>query len=270
MSKIEEALEKARKLRESEHDDKGRILHVFKKSEPKTVDNQYIITMTQPESPVAEEYRRLKSMLIRETKSDFLNTVMVTSSIEREGKSITSLNLAITLAQEIDHTILLIDADLRRPMLHEYLGIDVKYGLSDYLTQDIDIGEVLIKTGIGNLILLPAGHSVDNPAELLSSEKMKTLVNEVKHRYMDRYVIIDTPPILPFADAISIGSLVDGVIFVVKEGAVQRKSIENALNLIKDLKVLGIVFNYASVENLEGHYSRYYHYNYKRKEGEKR
>jgi receptor protein-tyrosine kinase/non-specific protein-tyrosine kinase len=267
MSRIEEALEKAKKIREVELRETASSKDVFRKVESRKVDNQYVITMTNPDSPVAEEYRRLKSMLIRETKPDFLNTVMVTSSIEREGKSITSLNLAITLAQEIDHTILLIDADLRRPMLHEYLGIEVKYGLSDYLTQDIDIEKVLVKTGIGNLILLPAGHSVENPAELLSSQKMKDLVNEVKHRYMDRYVIIDTPPILQFADAISIGSLVDGVVFVVKEATAQKKSIENALNLIKDLKILGIVFNCASVDNLDGHYSKYYYYNKKKKKG---
>lgn len=265
MSKIEEALEKARKLRESEAGEKDKPLRIFKKIEPVKVDNQYVITLTKPDSPIAEEYRRLKSMLIRETTADFLNTIMITSSVEREGKSLTSVNLAITLAQEIDHTILLVDADLRKPMLHEYLGIEVKYGLSDYLTQDIDISEILIKTGIGNLILLPAGHAVDNPVEVLSSEKMKALINELKHRYMDRYVIIDTPPILPFADAISLGSLVDGVIFVVMEGNAQRKSIENALNLVKDLKILGIVFNNASTENLDGHYSRYYYYNQKKK-----
>jgi exopolysaccharide/PEP-CTERM locus tyrosine autokinase len=269
MSKIEEALEKAKKIREAELRDTASPKDVFRKVELRKVDNEYIITMTKPDSPIAEEYRRLKSMLIRETKPDFLNTVMVTSAIEREGKSITSINLAITLAQEIDHTILLIDADLRRPMLHEYLGIEVKYGLSDYLTKDIDIEDILVKTGIGNLILLPAGHSVDNPAELLSSQKMRDLINEVKHRYMDRYVIIDTPPILQFADAISMGSLVDGVIFVVKEATAQKKSIENALNLIKDLKVLGIVFNCASIENLDGHYSRYYYYNQKKKRGGK-
>lgn len=265
MSKIEEALEKAKRLRDSENDGKGVKSNIFRRSDPSKVDNQYVITMTQPDSPVAEEYRRLKSMLIRETKSDFLNTVMVTSSIEREGKSITAVNLAVTLAQEIDHTILLIDADLRRPMLHEYLGVEFKYGLSDYLTRDIDISEILVKTGIGNLILLPAGHGIDNPVEVLSSDRMKALINEVKHRYMDRYVIIDTPPILPFADAISLGSLVDGVIFVVMEGNAQKKSIENALNLLKNMKVLGIVFNSANIENLDGHYSRYYYYNYKRK-----
>ncbi|MBI5408109.1 MAG: polysaccharide biosynthesis tyrosine autokinase [Nitrospirae bacterium] len=270
MSKIEEALEKARILRESEGDDQGDKFDNFRMLEPKKVDNPYIITATLPDSPISEEYRRLKSMLIRDTKTNFLNTIMVTSSVEAEGKTLTAINLAITLAQEIDHTILLIDADMRKPMVHEYLGISYELGLSDYLTGDMDLSEVLIKTGIGNLMLIPAGHTVHNPVELLSSDKMKTLIKEVKHRYVDRYVIIDTPPILPFADAISIGELADGVLFVVKERHVQRKSIENAMNLLKDSRILGVVFNHASVENLDGHYSRYYYYNNKYKKKEKK
>jgi len=266
MSKIEEALEKASKLRESSSGNKWAVTGVPKNVENIKVDNPHLVTITQPDSPIAEEYRRLKSILIRETKTDFLNTIMVTSALDSEGKSLTSLNLAITMAQEIDHTILLIDADLRKPMIHEYLGINYKYGLSDYLSRDVDFSEIIVKTGIGNMIIIPAGHTVENTVELLSSEKMKTLIQEVKHRYMDRYIIIDTPPILPFADAISIGSLVDGVLFVVKEGRSPKKSIEDAMNLMKDLKILGVVFNCAHAENLDGHYSRYYYYNYKNKE----
>jgi exopolysaccharide/PEP-CTERM locus tyrosine autokinase len=266
MSKIEEALQKASKLRDSDSNRRVEIKDAAKKTERVNLANPYLVTITQPDSPIAEEYRRLKSILIRETKADYLNTIMITSSLDGEGKSLTALNLAISLAQEIDHTILLVDADLRKPVIHEYLGVSYKYGLSDYLTKDIDLSEVLVKTDIGNLMIIPAGQTVENPVELLSSEKMKTLIHEVKHRYMDRYIIIDTPPILPFADAISLGSLVDGVLFIVKEGRTPQKSLENAMHLIKDLKILGVVFNYAHAENLDGHYSRYYYYNYRKRE----
>jgi exopolysaccharide/PEP-CTERM locus tyrosine autokinase len=268
MSKLEEALEKANKLRElstAAGKDRSKKLDIFKKVEPIRVNNRYIITINQPESPITEEYRRFKSMLIRETKADFLNTIMITSAIDSEGKSLTAINLAITLAQEIDHSILLIDSDLRKPTIHEYLGVEYKYGLSDYLTKDIEVSEILIKTGIGKLVLLPAGQTVKNPVELLSSEKMKALIKELKQRYMDRYVIIDTPPILPFADAIALGSFVDGIVFVIKEGYAQKKSIEEALNLIKNFNILGVVFNDVSTANLDGHYSRYYYYRYRRK-----
>jgi exopolysaccharide/PEP-CTERM locus tyrosine autokinase len=265
MSKIEEALEKASKLRTSFKPD-IKNLDVFKKVKPREINNHYLVAINQPNSPIAEEYRRLKSILIKETKADFLNTIMITSSVDGEGKSITAINLAVSLAQEIDHSILLIDTDLRKPLIHKYIGIEPKYGLSEYLTQDIDVPEILIKTGIGNLVLLPAGSKAKNPVELLSSEKMKSLIKELKHRYTDRYIIIDTPPLLPFAEAIAIASYVDGIIFVVKEGHAQKKTIENAINLIKDLNILGVVYNGVNVENLDGYYPHYYYSSYKREE----
>ncbi|MCK5503679.1 MAG: polysaccharide biosynthesis protein, partial [Thermodesulfovibrionia bacterium] len=111
MSKIEDALEKANELRGSSALNEGRKLDAFKGIETEEINNHCLVTITQPDTQVAEEYRRLKSMLIRETKADFLNTIMITSSLDAEGKTLTATNLAITLAQEIDHSILLIDAD---------------------------------------------------------------------------------------------------------------------------------------------------------------
>ena len=267
MSKLEEALEKANKLRGAGRVDNSARTDVVKESAskeavPVEVKNKHLITITQPHSPISEEYRRLKSIILRETKNDFLNTIMITSAIDIEGKSVTAINLAATLAQEIDHTILLIDADLRKPKIHEYLGIEYEYGLSDYLTSDIDISEVMIRTGIGKLVLIPAGKMVDNPLELLSSEKMKGLIKEVKQRYKDRYVIIDTPPILSCSGPMAIGANVDGIVFVVKEGRAQKKMLVDALSLIKGLNLLGIVFNDVQVTNMDGHNSRYYRSKY--------
>jgi len=269
MSKLEEALEKASSMRESMEKHVTRKVVSVDKDIIKRVNNEYIVTLKENDSPVAEEYRRLKSMVIRQTKADFLNTIMITSAVESEGKTLTSINFAIAFAQEIDHSILLIDADLRKPMVHEYLGITYKYGLSDYLTRNIDISEVLIKTGIGNLVLLPAGSSVSNPVELLSSIRMKTLVRELKNRYMDRYIILDTPPVLPVADALTIGSMVDGVIFVIQERNAKRKTIEEAMNRTKDLNILGVVYNNVGESSLDGHYAHNYRYGYRYKNEEK-
>lgn len=266
MSKLEEALQKAKSLREPTDTKQPMPFTGVKKEieiESLDIKNPYIVSVAQPDSPIAEEYRKLKSMVIKATKADFLNTIMITSTIDKEGKTLTAINLAISMAQEIDHSILLIDADLRKPFVHEYLGIKPKYGLSDYLTKDVPISEILIRTGVGNLVFMPAGNRVKNPVELLSSSKMKTLVDELKHRYVDRYIIMDTPPLLPFAESITMGSYVDGVIFVVKEGHAQMKSIKDAMSVIKDLNILGVVFNGVSNENLDGHYySRYYRYYY--------
>ena len=220
-------------------------------------DNPLLVTLNDPVSPIAEEYRKMKSILVKMTGGeDFKNTLMVTSSIPGEGKSMTALNLAISMAQEFDHTVLLIDADLRRPTIHSYLNIQNNKGLADFLAGEADFGEVIIATGIGKLSIVTAGREVSNPAELLSSNLMKDLLEEIKHRYHDRYVIFDTPPVLPFAETLSLGHLVDGVVFVVKELLATQTNVKDALEALKGCKVMGIVYNDTSIaQNIERYYS---------------
>jgi len=185
---------------------------------------------------------------------------MVTSSVSCEGKSITALNLALTLAQEYDHTVLLVDADLRKPSIHGYLEIEPRAGLSECLLEDYDISKVLLRTGIGKLSLLPAGREVRNPAGIFSSQKARDLFLEIKHRYPDRYIIIDSPPVLPFAETRSLSTLVDGVILVVKEGSVPLHNVSETLDCLKGADILGIVYNAATVESRRDHYQYYRSY----------
>jgi protein-tyrosine kinase len=195
------------------------------------------------------------------------NAIMVTSADSGEGKSLTAVNLAIVLAQEYNHTVLLIDADLRRPSLHGYLGLQPTLGLTDCLVDGIDVSQALIKAGTPRLSFLAAGRTAINPAELLSSNKMRSLVHEIKSRYRDRYIIIDTPPVLAFAETHAMSSYVDGILFVVKEGAASS-SVLAALDILQGSKVLGIVYNNVSAESKSARYSHYYHYYYKQKRNE--
>jgi protein-tyrosine kinase len=267
MSRIEEALEKATKMREekspTEQTVKSRSMtgepEIPKVEESLRIENPYLVAATQPQSPISEEYRKLKSLLLKLTKVDnFLNTLMVTSSIKGEGKSLTAMNLAITLAEEYDHTVLMVDADLRQPSMHKYLDIEPKVGLSDCLMNGADVSDALIKTGIGKLVFLPSGSEIPNPAELLASNRMKDLIRELKKRYSDRYVIFDTPPILPFAEAHSIGSLVDGILLVAREGFTSLDNLKETIHLLKGANILGIVYNGVEIDRFDGHY--YYHY----------
>jgi len=134
-------------------------------------------------------------------------------------------------------------------------------GLADCLADGIDIGKTIINTGIGKLSVIPAGKVLQNPLEFFTSQKMQDLIAEIKHRYSDRYVIIDTPPYLPFAETRSLSHLVDGIIFVIKEDLASQESIKEALESLKDCNLLGVVFNDASISNLDG---RYKDYNYSR------
>jgi exopolysaccharide/PEP-CTERM locus tyrosine autokinase len=277
VSRIEQALEKAIKIRESaavpisgldshrESAKKPSPLPAFHIKEsiinPILVD-RHIVCITDPYSPASEQYRKLRARILARTKQDFQNTIMVTSADVGEGKSITSINFAVALAQEMDHTVLLVDADMRKPSIHKYLGIKTDRGLSDYLSGQVELSDVLINTGLGRLVLLPAGNACSNPAELLSSNRMKELVKEMKHRYADRYIVIDTPPVLVSADAISMSNHVDGVIFVVQAAKTSEKTVKKAINLLKGATMLGIVYNNVPDylgKNLNPYYYHQYH-----------
>lgn len=221
-------------------------------------DNPFLVNLHDPHSPTAEEYRKLKSVLVKMTTGEsFRNCIMITSSLPNEGKSLTALNLAISLAQELDHTVLLVDADLRRPSVHRYLNIEQGPGLADVLTGEAQIGECIVATGIGKLSIIRAGRQIDNPAELFSSQRTRAILSEIKNRYPDRYIILDTPPVLPFAESRSLAHLVDGVLFVVKERLASQSNIKDALDSLKGCPLLGLVYNAATVDDNDGRYSYY-------------
>lgn len=275
MSRIEKALERAVKLREStapaapgtgmhsgEEKSAGPAFEVGAPLVDQSLVNKHIVFLTNPHSPAAEQYRKLRARIFRATAKDYLNTLMITSSDSGEGKTITAVNLAVAIAQELDRTVLLVDGDLRNPSVHKYLGIEARHGLSDYLMNRATIPDILVKTGIGRLVLLPAGSPVENPAELLASDRMKSLVYEMKHRYTDRYLIFDSAPVLLAADTLSLGNYMDGIVFVVQADRTSPKVVTSALALLKGYKILGSVFN--NVPSYLGlrQYPYYYRYGY--------
>ena len=276
MSRIEAILEKAVKMREGHHQYQPQH-HVesqkpeidasqFQTAVPCPIVNPYLVAATDPHSLVTEEYKKLKSLVLKYTNNgSFQNTIMVTSAISSEGKSLTSINLAISLAQEFDHTVLLVDADLRKPSVCDYLGIKSEFGLADCLADGKAVSEAFVKTGIGKLVVLPAGKRVANPAELLSSSRMTALVKDLKQRYGDRYIIFDTPPILSFAEAYSLGSIMDGILFVVKEGGGTKQNVKEALAMLKDTRIIGLVFNNADISRFDADYRYRAYYSYNRK-----
>jgi exopolysaccharide/PEP-CTERM locus tyrosine autokinase len=269
MSILEEALEKAARQRGSQTTTvpPGKItrapVHLPPPAPKKgvVVTNELLVAATKPNTPEAEEYRKLKTLLVQRTKGDeFRNMLMVTSSISSEGKSITAINLAMALSQEYDHTVLLVDADLRRPSVHKYLGIDKGKGLSECLLNEIDVSDALIRTGIGNLSVLQAGKEIANPTEIFSSQRVRDFLTEMKHRYPDRYIIIDTPPLLPFAETRSLSRLVDGVVLVVREGMVSHRQLNETMEGLKGAHLLGVVYNESSEELTSVAYQYYRHY----------
>ena len=271
MSRIERALEKAAQMRNGEQvsvaaeTPQRETAPSLRQGGPNrsitiNADNRMLASLADPHSAVSEQYRKLKSALVRLTKEDeFNNLVMITSAVAAEGKSLTAVNLAISMAQEYDLTVLLVDADLRRPRVHSYLGFEQSIGLSDCLQDGIDIGDAIVKTDIPKLSVISAGRETANPLELLASKKMQELMAELKHRYKDRYVIIDTPPLLPFAETRALARLVDGVILVIHEGVTPVESVLEAKEILKGSTVLGVVLNDSTAASSDNsHYSGYY------------
>jgi len=157
----------------------------------------------------------------------------------------------------VDKTVLLVDTDLRRPAVHEYLGLPKGPGLVDYLSGGRTIPELLVHPeGFSKFVVLPGGRPISEAAELIGSPMMVELVEELKHFYPDRYVIFDLPPMLSFADALTFARLVDGIILVVESGRTTREDVQRCRELLKDFPVLGTVLN--KVEEPEPAYYYYY------------
>jgi exopolysaccharide/PEP-CTERM locus tyrosine autokinase len=226
------------------------------------IENPYLVTANDQGSPASEQYRKLKSLIVKLSQAgDFEKTLMVTSPVAGEGKTITSLNLAITMAQEFDHTVLLVEADIRKPSVLNYLGLKAQRGLTDCVLDGIDLKEVIIKTGIGSLSVLPAGRRIDNPVELFSSNRMQALFAEMKSRYNDRYVIVDTTPLLPFAEPSYIANMTGAVVLVVREGVTTTDKLKRSLEMLKNHNLLGVISNCVSrVNTLQGYYGYYGYY----------
>jgi len=219
---------------------------------------------------VGEAYKHLRTQIVQRTKAGNKNLLMLTGPLANEGKTLTAINLAISLSQEMDKTVLLVDADLRRPTIHEYFGLQRQFGLVDYLTGAKTIPELLVHPeGIAKFVILPGGRPIPEASELVSSPMMVELVEELKHFYPDRYVLFDLPPMLSFADPLALAPLVDGIILVVEMGKTRREDIQRCLELLKDFPVLGTVLNKVAGSESGYYYYPAYHHDNDQPTGEK-
>jgi non-specific protein-tyrosine kinase len=178
------------------------------------------------------------------------NSILITSANPYEGKTFTAINLGVSIAQELDRTVLLVDADLRKHTKHhknfanDFFGSDFKEGLSDYLLGQAEIQNLMINPGIERLVLLPAGRPLPNSAELLGSPRMVRLVNDIKSRYADdRIIIFDSSSILNSADPLILSRFADGILLIVEHEKTTSDELKKAIELLKDKPVFGTVMN---------------------------
>ncbi|MHB8716892.1 MAG: CpsD/CapB family tyrosine-protein kinase [Sulfuricaulis sp.] len=191
-----------------------------------------------------EAYKMLRTQVLQRLREKNWNSLAVTSSGVNEGKTLTAINLAISLSMEVEHTVLLVDADLRHPSIHNYFGFEVENGLSDYLTVDKPLSDLLIHPDqIPGLVVLPGGSPMTNSAEMLNSPKMAKLVEELKTRYTSRIILFDLPPLLSAADALAFSPYVDAALLVIEDGKTQTEDAKRAIELLQGTNVIGTVLN---------------------------
>lgn len=204
-----------------------------------------------PAGPVVDAYKITCIQLLQRLRERNGNALAVVSPGESEGKTLTAINLAISLAQEVDQTVLLVDANLRHPGVHKYFGFVPEAGLSDHLIDGVSLNRLLVNPGIDRFVLLPGGRPLQNSAEMLGSMKMEKLVHELKVRYPSRIVIFDLPPVLSVADAMAFAPYVDAALMVVQESKTRRAEIQRAAEMLKSVDLLGTVLNMAAEANVE-------------------
>ena len=200
-----------------------------------------------PDGDFASSYRLLRTQVLQRLTENDWNVLAITSPGEDEGKTLTAINLAISLAMEVSYSVLLVDANLRHPSIHEHMNIPAGKGLSEYLLDDVPLPDLLVHPeNLEQVVILPGGRPVQNSAELLNSPKMVQLVNELKTRYPSRIVIFDLPPVLSAADALAFAPYVDAALLVLEEGKTSQEDARRAVELLDCTNVIGTVLNKAN------------------------
>jgi exopolysaccharide/PEP-CTERM locus tyrosine autokinase len=225
-----------------------------------------MVTAAGGRTPLLEDFRIIKRPLLQRAFGERSptgkpgNLIMVTSSLPGEGKTYTAINLAMSIAMELDHTVLLVDADVARPSVLRTLGLPNQRGLMDILVDDkLDMADVMLRTNVDTLSILPAGTSTPRATELLASSTMTNLVNEIANRYPDRVVIFDSPPLLLTSESRELASHMGQIVMVVEAQTTTQHAVKEALSQIEGFNNVNLIYN--KTRDLPGIEETYdYHY----------
>ena len=209
-----------------------------------------LVVSSEINHPSSYAFNVLRTKVLSKMQANNWRVLAVTSPLKDAGKSFTAVNLAVSIALEENHSALLIDFDFKNPSIQRYFGITQKKGLSDYFYNNIPLSEILVRPDIksqvflpSDLVLLPAGKDISRSAELLSSSKLISLIGELKDRYSNRIIIVDLPPLLDTADAMTVLNSADSCLLVVAVGESTVDNINQSMRLIDEKKFIGSIFN---------------------------
>lgn len=204
-----------------------------------------------PKNVVGDIFKMLRAQVLIQMREKNLKTLAVTGATEGVGKSLVSTNLAISLSLETNQTIMLVDLDLKRPSIATYFGIETQIdkGIGDYLLNDTPLNEVLINPGMERLVLLPGRKAYQNSPEIISSQKMFNLIDDLKSRYESRIIIFDLPPILATPDAFSLMPHFDASLLVIEDGRNTRDELNASFKMMEKTEFLGSVLNKGIIQH---------------------
>jgi capsular exopolysaccharide synthesis family protein len=214
-----------------------------------------LVSLTDERSIGAEKLRVLATRLRHLRNKKEFSTVLVTSSMKGEGKSLMTANLALTFAKQVRHECLIIDCDFRCPSIHTLLGVNATPGIADWWAEDLPLNKILRKDPELPLWFIAAGHVPDQPLEILQSQRFADLITKLGGLF--RWVVIDSPPLTPMADSSVLSHLAEGVLLIVRQGITSTKAMTAALESVERKKLLGVVVNESSATERR-YYDQYY------------
>lgn len=281
MNSIERAMERLQKLNIAYKQDgaitpsmannKTNVTQFASKSEAKlqldfkSLAQEGYLTPNTMRGDMAEAYRLLKRPVLMNAKGKddmqikYGNLILITSALPGEGKTFTAFNMTMSIALERNNTVLLVDSDLTRHSLTSLVGLNDAPGLTDVLLDpQIDLGDIIVSTNVPQFKLIPAGHPHSDATELLASKKMHAIACELSARYSDRIVLFDAPPLLPTSQAIILTTLMGQILVVVEEGKNSKAIIQEAVSLLDENKIIGMVLNRCHRLFGSKHYGGYY------------
>jgi Mrp family chromosome partitioning ATPase len=207
------------------------------------------VTSDQQALAVRAAYKMLRTRLLQRLRANNWTTLAISSARSNAGKTLTAINTSISLAHELNQHVILVDLDLRRPSIARYLGIEPRYGISDYLLNDVPIEKIVVRPNIDRLLIIPNNIPQEYSSELLSSAKMKSLMQRLSNDLGGCLVIIDLPPMLDADDMLAFSPQVDALLFVVAECETRRADLLQASDILEDLEVIGIILNKSDDES---------------------
>ena len=222
-------------------------------SVPESVREANKLVAAIPGHPLQDTYRMLRTRILQEMRANNWTTLAVTSPATGSGKTVTAINLAISIGRDLSSTAFLFDADLRRPSVAQYFGYEPKYGIGDYLFNDIDLEQVLFHPDMDRLTVLPGRGIIKESAEMLGSPKFSALMEELRTRHPGQIVIADIAPVLSVDDALALAPTVDCMLVVAESGVTKSEDLSKALELLDGIPIIGTVLNKVDRKPVEAY-----------------